>query len=240
MVPDIVLGNITSQDTEVIVNAWNRNLIPWWLLLPQGVSGAIKKAAGLRPFRELAKAGAIPLGNAVMTSAGRLPQQAIIHVAGINMFWRASEKSIRNATRNAVSLAAEKGFKSIAFPLIGSGSGGFEEEAAIKIMVDALSDMEYAGAIRIVRLLRSDCYCSLWHKEPDFLSKQGVPFGYCGMCACGRPGHLRHFPGAVPASMAWCDKHYNRLRLLHPLGSGGFLLWSGLVALAVWALTHIR
>jgi O-acetyl-ADP-ribose deacetylase (regulator of RNase III) len=77
----------------VIVNAWNRNIIPWWLLLPQGVSGAIKRRAGIGPFRELAKAGALPLGSAVLTGAGRLPFKGIIHVAGIDMLWRASRAS---------------------------------------------------------------------------------------------------------------------------------------------------
>ena len=76
-------GDLIDQDVEVIVNAWNRNIIPWWLLLPQGVSGAIKRRAGYEPFRELARYGPIPLGGAVETGAGRLPFRAIIHVAGI-------------------------------------------------------------------------------------------------------------------------------------------------------------
>ena len=49
----VVDGDLLDQDVEVIVNAWNRNLIPWWLLLPQGVSGAIKKRGGVAPFVEL-------------------------------------------------------------------------------------------------------------------------------------------------------------------------------------------
>ena len=67
---EIVTGNILDQPTEVIVNSWNRNVIPWWLLLPQGVSGAIKKAGGTAPFKEVAKQGTIPLGEARLTSAG--------------------------------------------------------------------------------------------------------------------------------------------------------------------------
>ena len=78
-----VEGDLLDQDVDVIVNAWNRNIIPWWLLLPQGVSGAIKKRGGYAPFRELAKLGAIPLGGAVITGAGKLPFKPIIHVAGI-------------------------------------------------------------------------------------------------------------------------------------------------------------
>ncbi len=59
----VVDGDLLDQDVDVIVNAWNRNIIPWWLLLPQGVSGEIKKRGGYAPFRELAKLGAIPLGG---------------------------------------------------------------------------------------------------------------------------------------------------------------------------------
>ncbi len=55
MLPQVVTGDLLEQDVEVIVNAWNRNVIPWWLLLPQGVSGAIKRKAGIGPFRSLTK-----------------------------------------------------------------------------------------------------------------------------------------------------------------------------------------
>jgi len=54
--------------------------------LPQSVSEAIKNRAGYGPFRELALKGAIPLGGAVLTGAGRLSFQAIIHVAGISLW----------------------------------------------------------------------------------------------------------------------------------------------------------
>jgi O-acetyl-ADP-ribose deacetylase len=48
----IIQGDLLDQDVDVIVNAWNRNIISWWLLLPQGVSGAIKKHGGTSPFGE--------------------------------------------------------------------------------------------------------------------------------------------------------------------------------------------
>ena len=48
---EVVEGDLLDQDVEVIVNAWNRNIIPWWLLLPQCVSGAIKRRRGDAPFR---------------------------------------------------------------------------------------------------------------------------------------------------------------------------------------------
>ena len=88
---EVVAGDLLEQDVDVIVNTWNRNVIPRWLLLPQGVSGAIKRRAGTGPFKELRRHGPIPLGGAVQTGAGKLALQGIIHVAGINLLWRASE-----------------------------------------------------------------------------------------------------------------------------------------------------
>ncbi len=151
----VVEGDLLDQDVEVIVNAWNRNIIPWWLLLPQGVSGAIKRRGGTSPFKELAKHGPIPLGGAVLTLAGRLPFKAIIHVAGINMLWRASEWSIRQCVQNAMALARDKGFQSIAFPLIGAGSGGFKQERTRAIMEDELGKIDFPMEVKLVVYRRS-------------------------------------------------------------------------------------
>ncbi len=152
----VVEGDLLDQPTEGIVNPWNRNVIPWWLLLPQGVSGAIKRRAGLAPFRELGRLGPIPLGGAVATSPGRLPHRAIIHVAGINLLWRASEASIRDASTNAVALAARLGLLSLAFPLIGSGSGGFDPSRAGRIMRDAFAGLDEPVEVVIVRFRKPD------------------------------------------------------------------------------------
>lgn len=147
----IVEGNLLDQKVEVIVNAWNRNIIPWWLLLPQGVSGAIKKRAGYAPFKELRKKGAIPLGGAVATGAGKLPFKAIIHVAGINMFWVSSERSVRDSVRNAMALAQDRGYRSITFPLIGAGTGGGKDDKVLSLMQNELAKIEYDGAVTIVK-----------------------------------------------------------------------------------------
>ena len=151
----VVEGDLLDQDVDVIVNAWNRNIIPWWLLLPQGVSGAIKRRGGTAPFKEVGKHGAIPLGGAVLTSAGKLPFKGIIHVAGINMFWMASERSIRDSVKSAVLLAHEKGFQSIAFPLIGAGSGSFNQEKAKALMLDELSKLDVSMTVKVVVFKRA-------------------------------------------------------------------------------------
>lgn len=148
----IVTGDLLKQDVEVIVNAWNRNWIPYYLLLPQGVSGAIKREAGLGPFKELRKLGVLELGQAALTSAGRLPFEGIIHVAGINHLWIASEKSVRDSARNALALAEEKGFESIAFPAIGAGSlGGVTVDDSLRIIAEEVSKSSYSGRVVLVR-----------------------------------------------------------------------------------------
>lgn len=154
MQSSIVDGDLLDQDVEAIVNAWNRNIIPWWLLVPQGVSGAIKRRAGLRPFREVGRAGPIPLGGAVATSAGRLPFKAIIHVAGIDMLWPASPASIEHSVRSAMSLVDRHRFRSVAFPVIGAGSGGYDEARAVDLMLETFVGIESCAEARIVRFRR--------------------------------------------------------------------------------------
>lgn len=151
MEPKIVEGDLLDQPTEAIVNSWNQNFIPWWLLLPHGVSGAIKKRAGHAPFIEVAKFGPLKLGQAVYTSAGKLPYKAIIHVAGINMLWTATEESIKRSTVNAFALAQKLELKSIAFPIIGAGAGGFSPTKAEALMLEALKPCPEQLSVLIVR-----------------------------------------------------------------------------------------
>ncbi len=79
------------------------------------------------------------------------------------------------------------------------------------------------------------CYCAiLKEKAPELLESRGLPPGFCGICEkCGAPGHICHFPGAVPYTGAWCDRHYRRLVLTDPRSPIGCVVW--LVALLVAA-----
>lgn len=150
MIPDLVDGDLLDQDVEVIVNAWNRNVIPWWLLLPRGVSGAIKKRGGAEPLKEVGKHGAMPLGSAVETGPGKLPFRAIIHVAGINLLWTATESSIRESVRNAMKIVNERRYGSVAFPVIGAGSGRFNVERARELMLDEFKGIDTEARVVIV------------------------------------------------------------------------------------------
>ena len=139
---EIVEGDLLKQEVEVIVNSWNRNIIPWWLLLPQGVSGAIKRHGGYQPFKDVGRFGSIPLGEARKTSAGKLSYKAIIHVAGINMVWVATEYSVKQSVINTMNIINEQNFKSVAFPLIGSGSGNRSKSWSLKIMKNTFTTIK--------------------------------------------------------------------------------------------------
>ena len=151
MLPTITTGDLLNQPVEAIVNPWNRNFIPAWLLWPHGVSGAIKKRAGWQPFHELRPFGTLQLGQAVATSAGRLPFQNIIHVAGLQWTWTASEISIRRSTSNALILASELKLKSLAFPLIGGGTGGIGPDKSLKWMSEEIERSQLILEVIIVR-----------------------------------------------------------------------------------------
>ncbi len=87
----------------------------------------------------------------MVTSAGKLPYQAIIHVAGINMFWRASAYSIRTSVISAMHIVNTRNYTSVAFPLIGAGSGGFSPEQAQRLMQETLLPIETNARVIIVK-----------------------------------------------------------------------------------------
>ncbi len=150
----VVDGDLLRQPVDVIVNSWNRNFIPYWLLIPVGVSGAIRRQAGAEPFRQVGKHGLLPVGAAVLTGAGRLPFKGIIHVAGLNWWWAANRTSVELSVRNAMRLFRETGFASIALPLIGAGTGGLSPEQVEELMLQELRRESGQGQVLLVRYRR--------------------------------------------------------------------------------------
>jgi len=129
---ELFKGDITTLDVDGIVNAANNHL---WM--GAGVAGAIKRKGGAIIEREAVAQGPIQVGEAVVTSAGSLPAQYVIHAAGMGQDLRTDTEKIRLSTENSLKRAAEKGMSSIAFPAIGTGVGGFSAEECARIMIDA-------------------------------------------------------------------------------------------------------
>ncbi len=130
--------DISLRHVDAIVNAWNRNWIPAWLLMPQGVSRAIRLAGGRRALGEVSRRGPLPLGASVETTAGELDARWVLHAAGLDLSWRASPESVRAATRSALALARWLGARSVALPLIGAGTGGVKPALVRRIMLEEL------------------------------------------------------------------------------------------------------
>ncbi len=123
-------GDLTEADCEAVVNAANTDLI-----LGAGVAGAIRTRGGPQIQAECDRLSPIRLGEAAVTSGGNLKARYVIHAAGMHLGGRASETSLRNATRNSLKRATEKGIKSIAFPAIGTGIAGFPMNQCAEVML---------------------------------------------------------------------------------------------------------
>lgn len=86
----------------------------------------------------------------MLTGAGRLPFKGIIHVAGINLLWRASERSVSDSCCNSLAIAEKEGIASIAFPLIGAGTGSLAKEVVVSAMQAAFQTSDYKGRMLLV------------------------------------------------------------------------------------------
>jgi O-acetyl-ADP-ribose deacetylase (regulator of RNase III) len=149
---EVVVGDLLDAGTDAIVNAANSEL---WM--GGGVAGAIKRAAGDAVEREAMEQGPISPGEAVLTSAGRMqpPTRWVIHAATMGPDLQTSEEYIARATASALVAAAKAGAKSVAFPALGTGVGGFPIKRAARVMVGAALGVEDAGALeRVVFVCR--------------------------------------------------------------------------------------
>ena len=124
-------GDLTRCEVDAIVNAANTQL-----LLGSGVAGAIREGGGPEIQRECDAHGPVPLGGAALTTAGNLPAGCVIHAAGMELGSAPTEQSLRDCTRETLELASRRALRSIAFPAIGTGVGGFSMQRCAEIMLE--------------------------------------------------------------------------------------------------------
>ncbi|MCM2271105.1 MAG: macro domain-containing protein [candidate division Zixibacteria bacterium] len=127
---ELVQRDITSTDTEAIVNAANNH---FWM--GSGVAGAIKRAGGETIEQQAVAKGPVMTGEAIHTGAGELRFKYIIHAAVMGQDLRTSDKLIRQATVASLNLAEKLNIRSIAFPAFGTGVGGFPMKACANLMI---------------------------------------------------------------------------------------------------------
>jgi O-acetyl-ADP-ribose deacetylase (regulator of RNase III) len=132
----IAQGDITKIDTTAIVNAANTSLLGGG-----GVDGAIHRAGGPQILAECqqirARQGGCKVGEAVITSGGRLPAAYVIHTVGPH--WNGGQKGepakLANCYRNSLQIAADKQLESVAFPGISTGIYGYPKAEAAAVAV---------------------------------------------------------------------------------------------------------
>src|SRR5512140_3931584 len=114
----LVVGDITEEETDAIVNAANTRLSGG-----AGVDGAIHRAGGPAIMAETRKIGGCPTGQAVITTGGNLKAKQVIHTVGpvYQGGTKGEAELLRSAYLSSLKLAAAKGLKSIAFPAISTG-----------------------------------------------------------------------------------------------------------------------
>ncbi|MFI5317125.1 MAG: macro domain-containing protein [Myxococcota bacterium] len=118
------------MSVDAIVNAANTQL-----QLGSGVAGAIRERGGPAIQKACDAHGPVQLGEAALTTGGELPARFVIHAAAMELGGRVTETSLREATRASFRLAREAGLRSIAFPAVGTGVGGFPLQRCAEVML---------------------------------------------------------------------------------------------------------
>ena len=132
---EVILGDITRQQVDAIVNAANASL-----LAGGGVDGAIHRVAGPELQAACRTIGGCPPGEARITPGFGLPARFVIHTVG--PIWRGGTQNedaiLANCYRNSAQLARSRKLVRIAFPSISTGAYGFPVARASRIAVREL------------------------------------------------------------------------------------------------------
>lgn len=156
----LVVGDLTTQDVDAIVNAANSKLLGGG-----GVDGAIHRRGGpailnaCMQLRATQWPDGLPTGKVAITEGGMLPARFVIHTAGPIYGRHAGleAKLLADCYRNALSLANSQSLASIAFPAISTGVYGYPQHEAARIVSRVLRDqIQQYPAIKQVRLVFFD------------------------------------------------------------------------------------
>lgn len=143
------MGDLTQVDADVIVCPANS-----YGTMGGGVAAAIARAGGREIEAEAVRRSPIPLGNAILTTAGTLAAEWILHAPTMrNPVAEATEANVRRAMEAALVQCDEHGVVTVAFPGMGTGTGGMPYADAAAVMVDAIdahTERRFPALIRLV------------------------------------------------------------------------------------------
>lgn len=166
---EIVTADITTLDTEVIVNAANQSLLGGG-----GVDGAIHRAAGPELVEYCRTLGGCPTGEARITPGFALHARWVIHAVG--PVWRGGHsdesRRLESCYVRAFELATAQGARSIAFPAISTGAYGYPKDEAAEIAIRVMLSRE-AHFDRIVACSYSPDNAALYRRVLERLRDSG-------------------------------------------------------------------
>lgn len=141
-------GDLTEYEVDAIVNAGNSQL---WM--GAGVAGAIKRKGGVIIEEEAVRQGPVEVGEAVVTTAGNLPANYVIHAAVMGPDLVTDPATIGRATEASLKRAEELKLQSVAFPALGTGVGRVPPPKAARAMVEAIVKHLAEGTSGLRRIL---------------------------------------------------------------------------------------
>jgi len=142
-------GDITEEEVDGIVNAANNH---FWM--GAGVAGAIKRKGGREIEREAVSKGPVPVGEAVVTGAGKLRAKYVVHAAVMGQDFKTTGSLVRKAAYSALKRAEEYKMGSLAFPALGCGVGRLPYRISVKEMLKALKEfVAKSGKIEEIRFV---------------------------------------------------------------------------------------
>lgn len=148
---DAVLGDLTTEQADALVNAANASLLGGG-----GVDGALHAAAGpalleeCRRVRRSQWPDGLPVGEAVATGAGSLPARWVIHTVGPNRnAGQTDERLLAACYTRCLDVASELGATTIAFPAVGAGVYGWDAGTAARVAVRAVVAHPRTGIDRV-------------------------------------------------------------------------------------------
>ncbi|MFP8952309.1 macro domain-containing protein [Natrialbaceae archaeon A-arb3/5] len=146
---DVIQGDIAEQSADALVNAAGTSLE-----MGSGVAGALRREAGEQLNEEATEEGPVDLGEVAVTDAYDLDAEFVIHAAAMPHYGdgEATAESIRDATRNTLEAADERGCRSVVLPALGCGVAGFNLADGAEIIADEIEEYE-PETIEDVRLI---------------------------------------------------------------------------------------
>ena len=138
----VIRGDIAAQSADALVNAAGTSL-----RMGSGVAGALRRGAGEEINEAATAKGPVDLGGVAVTDAYGLDAEYVIHAAAMPHYGdgKATEASIRDATRNALAAADERGCESLVMPALGCGVAGFPLEAGVRLICEEILAYEPAS-----------------------------------------------------------------------------------------------